>query len=508
MQIGFVRKLFLLATALIAISLNIHSQVLSPKFEFRGVWVATVNNIDWPSRQGLTVENMKKEALDLLDMHHRQGMNVIIFQVRPCSDALYYSELEPWSRYLTGTPGKAPDPFFDPLQFWIEESHKRGMELHAWLNPYRLAQNTSEPLAGNHIAFKNPDWVVSYGNKLYFDPGVPATRTHVARVVTDMVKRYDVDAIHFDDYFYPYPVSEPFPDDASFARYNRAFRPDQKDHWRRENVDILIKMLNDSIKSIKPWVKFGISPFGVWRNRNMDEEGSDTRAGVTNYDHLYADIRKWLHEGWIDYVIPQIYWEIGHPAADFETLVRWWNRNSNGKGLYIGHAPYKLDAASATEAWRKADQMPKQVDFIRKFNNVGGSAYFSSKQFRRDLFGFQDSLINRLYRLPSLTPPMPWLKVQKPATPVRIRTSGRRVHWQPSPVGSPMGHPVRYLIYLNEEGVPFDQQNPNFIVQYTELTAVQFNRRSGKRKTYEVRISALDRLNNESPVSAPVIVKL
>lgn len=506
-KINIIKQIFLI-NFLIFNSLFTLSQALYPKYEFRGVWVATVNNIDWPSKPGLGVESMKKEAIELLDMHRSQGMNVVIFQVRPCSDAFYYSELEPWSRYLTGTPGKAPQPFFDPLQFWIEEAHKRGMELHAWLNPYRLSQNSSEPIAGNHIAFKNPDWVVNYGNKLYFDPGVPATRVYVTNVVCDIVRRYDVDAIHFDDYFYPYPLSQPFPDDASFAIYNRAFTPDQKDHWRRENVDILIKMLNDSIKDIKPWVKFGISPFGVWRNRNMDEEGSDTRAGVTNYDHLYADIRKWLREGWIDYVVPQIYWEIGHPAADFETLVRWWNRNSYGKGLYIGHSPYKLESASTVEAWRKPDQLPRQVDLLRKFNNVRGSAYFSSNQFKRDLFGFQDTLKARLYRLPSLTPPMPWLKAEKPTTPTRIRVSGRRVHWQPVPSTIRTPHPTRYLVYLNETGTLFDPANPAFIVQLTDHTAVQFTRRSGKRKTYEVRISALDRLNNESPISQPVIIRL
>jgi uncharacterized lipoprotein YddW (UPF0748 family) len=379
--------------ALFLMSLNTQAQaVLYPKYEFRGVWVATVANIDWPSKPGLSVEVMKKEALDLLDLHRSHGMNAIILQVRPSSDALYYSELEPWSRYLTGIPGKAPEPFFDPLAFWVEEAHKRGMELHAWLNPYRLAQNTSEPLAGNHIAFQNPDWVISYGNKLYFDPGIPATRAHVTSVVSDIVSRYDIDAIHFDDYFYPYPTSEPFPDHSSFEKYSRAFPPDQKDHWRRENVDILIKMISDSIKIIKPWVKFGISPFGVWRNQSSDPEGSATRAGVTNYDHLYADIRKWLREGWIDYVVPQIYWEIGHPAADFSTLAEWWNRNSFGKGLYIGKAPYRIDPASGTDAWRRADQMPKQIDLIRSYPAIGGSAYFSSKHFRRDLFGFQDSL--------------------------------------------------------------------------------------------------------------------
>jgi len=240
----------------------------------------------------------------------------------------------------------------------------------------------------------------------------------------------------------------------------------------------------------------------------MDPEGSDSRAGITNYDHLYADVRKWLHEGWIDYVIPQIYWEIGHPSADFETLVRWWNRNSAGKGLYIGHAVYKSDLQSTVPAWQKPEQIPLQVDLLRKFNNVGGSAFFSSKHFKRYLAGLQDSLSTRIYRFPALIPPMPWLNVVKPGTPVKVKTSGRRVQWQPADNAGLAVQPLRYLIYLNEAGQPFDSGNPSFVVQYTHLNAVHFNRKSGRRKMYEVRISAIDRLNNESPLTDPVIIKL
>lgn len=485
---------------------NISAQKAAPKYEFRAVWVATVNNIDWPSKPGLPVETLKKEVTDLLDMHLKNGMNAIILQVRPAADAFYPSPLEPWSRYLTGSPGKAPDPFWDPLQFWIDECHKRNMELHAWLNPYRVAQNSREPLAANHIAFKHPEWVVNYGGKLYFDPGIPETRHFVTQVVCDLVRRYDLDAIHFDDYFYPYPLREDFPDNRSFAQYNRAFSPDQKAHWRRENVDILIKMLNDSIKSIKPWVKFGISPFGVWRNKKEDPEGSDTNAGITNYDHLYADILKWLREGWIDYVTPQIYWETGHPAADFETLCHWWNRYAYGKGLYIGHAVYKLEPSGSSAAWRLSGQLPRQVEILRKYPNISGSAFYSSKHFKRNLLGFQDSLSQRLYRTTALTPPMPWLDNQPPATPVKIKTSGRRVQWKPAETHA--DEPLRFLIYLNEAGKPFSPDDPQFIVQHTRLHAVEFNRKSGKRKKYEIRISALDRLNNESPLSDPVILKL
>lgn len=507
-------KYFQAILLLCIFSLSARGQA-SPGFEFRGVWIATVNNIDWPSAPGLSVETMKKEAIELLDMHKQHGMNVIIFQVRPCSDAFYNSPYEPWSRYLTGVPGKAPANGFDPLAFWIDETHKREMELHAWINPYRLAQNATDPIAGNHIAFTNPAWVIKYGNKLVFDPGIPETRTHVTKVIADIVSRYDVDAIHFDDYFYPYPTQEIFPDTASFRKYNRAFEHTSVADWRRENVDILIKSLSDTIKLLKPWVKFGISPFGVWRNADSDWEGSNTRAGVTNYDHLYADVRKWLREGWIDYVAPQIYWEIGHPLADFETLVNWWNRNTYGRGLVIGLAPYKVDRKSGTKAWTEPAQLAKQVELTRRLPNVQGCAYFSSKHFKRDLLGFQDTLMARLYREPALVPPMQWLTTIEPLPPNKIKVSKRKISWEPGR-NDPDMQPYGYLIYMNEAGKPALQNKENQSVRYSQSTSVEFSKkkekksgkRKQKRKTYEVRISTLDRVNNESKLSEPVTIKL
>jgi len=294
------RLLFLIS---ILFCLNLQAQQ-APKREFRAVWVATVNNIDWPSKQGLSTVQQKKEVIDILNMHAKNGMNAIIMQIRPTADAFYPSELEPWSRYLSGTPGKAPSPYYDPLQFWIDECHHRNMEFHAWLNPFRVSQNAGEPLAANHIAFKHPDWIINYGGKLYFDPGLPQTREFVVKVVNDIVSRYDVDAIHFDDYFYPYPLKDEFPDDQSFAQYNRGYSPEQKTAWRRDNVDMVIQMLSLNIKQTKPWVKFGISPFGVWRNKADDPEGSETTAGTTNYDHLHADILKWQKNGWFDFSLP------------------------------------------------------------------------------------------------------------------------------------------------------------------------------------------------------------
>ncbi len=394
-QVKFYMKKVIQVVFFLVISLVALCQ---PKYEFRAVWVATVNNIDWPSKPGLSVEAQKQEVIKILDLQKSLNMNAVILQIRPAADAFYPSELEPWSRYLTGTPGKAPEPFYDPLKFWIDECHKRGMELHAWLNPYRVAQNAKEPLAANHIAFQHPDWILEYGGKLYFDPGLPQTREFVAKVVKDIVTRYDVDAIHFDDYFYPYPTTEEFPDTTSFKLYNRAFLPENKADWRRENVDILIEMLNDTIKAVKPWVKFGISPFGVWRNIADDPQGSDTKAGTTNYDQLYANVIKWQEKGWIDYLLPQLYWQIGHPSVDFKVLANWWKDHAYGRAMYIGEAVYKIDTNSTVKEWTLPDEMSNQLRLLRTIPEIGGSAFYSSIHFLRDLMGFQDSLKNDFYR--------------------------------------------------------------------------------------------------------------
>jgi len=479
-----------------------------PKYEFRAVWVATVANIDWPSKPGLDTETQKAEAIRILDMHKDLGMNAIILQVRPSGDAFYRSEIEPWSRYLEGTQGQAPNPYYDPLEFWISECHARGMELHAWLNPYRITQKVNEELSANHIVFQHPEWVLEYGNKLYFDPGIPAVRSFIAEVVKDIVKRYDVDAIHMDDYFYPYPTKEAFPDTTSFQLYSRGFLPDNIGDWRRENVDITIKMLNETIKSVKPWVKFGISPFGVWRNKADDPRGSDTKAGTSNYDGLYANIIKWQEEGWIDYSLPQLYWHIGMPAADFEILAHWWTNHTYGRALYIGQAPYRIDPGSNTPEWREPDQLPKQLRMIHSIPEIGGSAYFSSKSFNKNLLGFQDSLRLDFYKHPAIIPPMPWLDAMPPKAITKLKRSGRRIMWSVAEVSAELDKPWQFVVYRNEVGKSFDPENSQNMFIITKDKEIKFDRINRKKKKYEVRISVLDRLNNESRLSVPVIVKM
>jgi uncharacterized lipoprotein YddW (UPF0748 family) len=481
----------------------------APKCEFRAVWVATVANIDWPSKPGLSTDQQKKEAIAILDMHAKNRMNAIIMQIRPASDAFYASELEPWSRYLTGTPGKAPSPFYDPLQFWIEECHNRNMEFHAWLNPFRVAQDASQPLASSHIAFQHPDWIVNYGGKLYFDPGLPQTREFVVKVVTDIVARYDVDAIHFDDYFYPYPLKDEFPDGNSFDQYSRGFQTAKKADWRRDNVDITIKMLSESIKKTKPWVKFGISPFGVWRNKADDPNGSQTTAGTTNYDHLYADILKWQKNGWIDYCLPQLYWQIGNSSVDFLTLSNWWAEHAYNRAMYIGHAVYKLEANSAVPEWRDPNQLIRQIETIRQIPQLGGSAFYSSVHFKRDLFGFEKSLQEKIYQYPALVPAMPWIDNKAPLSPIKFRKKGHKLKWKEAKTENEMDKAMNYVVYLNPEGQKFDPKNPENIFTITRDKRIVFKPNSRKLlRKYEVRISALDRLHNESEITKVKVIKL
>lgn len=478
----------------------------APKYEFRGVWIATVNNIDWPSKTGLSENEQKQEAVEMLDMLKENGMNAVIMQIRPTADAFYRSNLEPWSRYLTGTQGG--DPGYDPLEFWIEECHSRNMEFHAWLNPFRIAQNASDPLAVTHIAFQHPEWVVEYGGKLYFNPGIPEARDFVIKVVQDIVTRYDIDAIHFDDYFYPYPVAgEAFPDMTTFNQYRGSFAADQLEDWRRDNVNTTIQVLSEMIKEIKPWVKFGISPFGVWRNKSDDPRGSNTSAGTTCYDDLYADILTWMEEGWIDYVTPQIYWEIGHPAADYIELCNWWNDHKYNTALYIGHALYKSDENSTIEKWREADQMPQQVELTRQINGIDGSVFYSASHFKRNLMGFQDSLQNNLYATQAIIPPIAMMASTEPEIPYRVRKSGKKIKWKENDADDEMNRPISYIIYKNNIGEILNMDSASSIYLVTRSTKTKVIRENENPQKYEFRVTALNRFNMESEPSDPVILK-
>ncbi|CAH8714633.1 family 10 glycosylhydrolase [Paenibacillus thiaminolyticus] len=346
----------------------------------RGTWISTVYNIDWPAdpRKGANPEQQKKQYSEMLDKLQGMGLNAVFVQVRPTSDAFFPSKLLPWSEWLTGKQGQ--DPGYDPLAYMIEETHRRGMEFHAWFNPFRISvQGDIAKLAADHPAKQHPDWVVKHGGKLMYDPGVPEARQFIVDTIMEVVNGYDIDGVHLDDYFYPYgQASEPFRDDASYKAYNKVFN--NKGDWRRNNVNQFIEQLNGEIKASKANIRFGVSPFGVWRNASLDPTGSNTKAGVNTYDDLYADTRTWIKHGWIDYIAPQIYWHIGHSAADYKTLVDWWVKETAGTGvdLYIGHAAYKLADAKEKD-WFSADVLIRQLDYNKQYDSVAGSIFFSAK---------------------------------------------------------------------------------------------------------------------------------
>ncbi len=399
---------------LLFISSHIAAQTTSPRYEFRAVWIATVDNIDWPSKKGLSSDDQKREFIKQLDIHKANGMNAVIMQIRPAADAFYPSPYEPWSEWLTGIQGKPPYPYYDPLEFMIEEVHKRGMEFHAWCNPYRAVYSLGvSSVSPTHITKLKPDWFINYAGKKYFDPGNKEVQAYVNTVVEDILKRYDVDALHFDDYFYPYRVAgKVFADATTFLQYGNGMALDD---WRRSNVDSIILSLSQTTKRIKPYCRFGISPFGVWRNKSADPEGSDTKAGQTNYDDLYANILLWLKNGWIDYVAPQLYWEFGHPAAAYETLLEWWSRHTYGKDCYIGLGIYK---AGTSKNWRDLTLIPRQIQALRETPNIGGAIYFSSKSFMNNPLGWNDSLRNNYYHYPALIPPYDDAGILPPPVPL------------------------------------------------------------------------------------------
>ncbi len=390
----------LVAVSILFFSFSLATGQLAAVKEFRGVWVATVDNIDWPDAPTINSDVQKAAFIKLADMHKRNGMNTLIVQIRPSADAFFPSQYEPWSQWLTGVQGQPPFPYYDPLEFMIAETHRRGMQFHAWMNPYRAVFSVNKSsVAATHVTRLHPEWFITYGEKKYFDPGNKDVQRFVTAIVKDVVRRYDVDAIHFDDYFYPYRIpNKEFDDAVSFKKYAGNMR---RDDWRRSNTDSIILMLSKTIKETNNKCQFGISPFGVWRNSSMDTMGSNTKAGQTNYDDLYADILLWLRNNWIDYVTPQLYWETGHKLADFNTLADWWGTHSYGKNCYVGIGFYR---AGSNDAWRDKNQLPQQIKKIRSTAGLNGMAFFSSRSFEKNPNGWNDSLRLNYFNVPAQVP--------------------------------------------------------------------------------------------------------
>jgi uncharacterized lipoprotein YddW (UPF0748 family) len=418
----------------------------APMREFRAAWVATVVNIDWPSRKGLTTAEQKAELLAILDRAAHLKLNALIFQVRPACDALYASEIEPWSEFITGTMGKAPEPYYDPLTFAIEEAHKRGLELHAWFNPYRAGHPSAKStVSPNHITKTRPQLVRRYGKQVWLDPGEREVQEYSLSVVMDVVRRYDIDGVHFDDYFYPYKELDrsgnevDFPDDASWKRFGAGV---ERDDWRRENVDAFVRKVYDSIKATKQWVKFGISPFGIWRPENPPQI-----KGFDAYANLYADSRKWLMNGWVDYFAPQLYWSIDSKEQSFPVLLKWWTQqNSKHRHLVPGLDDTKtvnLNPESNTERNRQrwpVQEIVNQIRLARKQSGVDGHIHWNMKSLMRNQ-SLDEALQQQVYSQPALMPVSPWLGNGRPGKPAltvaEASESKLRVTWTPGSAAKP-----------------------------------------------------------------------
>jgi len=494
----------ILLFAILIFCQNITSQTINNR-EFRGVWIATVKNIDWPSSKNLNTSDQKKELIKLLDAFKSLNFNAVIFQIRPSADAFYNSKFEPWSEYLTGINGAEPSPYYDPLAFVISETHKRGMEFHAWLNPYR-AMIDYEEFKSNTLDLINeqPEWFVDYGKNKYFNPGIPDVRTYTNKVVADIVQNYDIDAIHFDDYFYPYKIEgKTFPDSDSFKKYGEDFYPNNLDDWRRNNVNLIIQELSTTIKTIKPWVQFGVSPFGVWRNKSVDPLGSDTEAGQTNYDDLYADILLWLKKGWLDYLLPQVYWQIGHELADYDTIVKWWVNNSYQTNLYIGQGVYKLDPQSIKIAWRKSKptEIGKQIELNRTIPRVQGNVFFSAKTFLKNTLNINNDLKNNYFKTPILPPTINQQNkyIPEPVYNEKItkQTNEKfRLSWESIPENKEK-EAVKFIVYQFNKGDKIDTENSSKIIALTGEKHVDILKKNIKNANVFI-IQAVSRNNNTS----------
>lgn len=476
-------------------SLNSAKEMRSLKREFRGTWIQTVFQSQYAE---MTTAEIKDVFIEQLDFLKKCGINAVVFQVRPEADAWYASELEPWSRFLTGKQGQAPEPFWDPMSFMIQECHKRNMEFHAWLNPYRVsASGGTNILARNHLYFKEPERFITYGKQIFFDPGVPSNRDFICNVIKDIITRYDVDAIHMDDYFYPYPIKGvTFPDDSSFKKYGIPFgwKEEQRADWRRDNVNRLIYEIKKTIVRNKPWVRFGISPFGIYRNANNTPDGSGSNTlGLQNYDDLYADILKWVKAGWIDYNIPQVYWEIGHQLADYITLVNWWNKNTVGVHLYIGQNVVRT---------MNMKELNEKLTLTRSLQGIGGNCFWPAGEILKNTEGIADELRTNYHKFPALIPP--YTKMNKSLPPniedlsVEKTDTAYLLRWKTNKNPRNPVMPVYFVIYRVPDGADLDISKPENIVGITSDTFYKIPYRD-RKMNYIYGVTAVNRFHNESP---------
>ena len=457
-----------------------------PKREFRGAWIQCVNG----QFKGIGTKTMQETLTYQLDELQKDGCNVIIFQVRPECDALYQSALEPWSYYLTGQQGLAPQPYWDPLAWMVEQCHKRGMELHAWINPYRAKTKVAHANAVNHVVSQHPERCFEYDGLTLLNPALKENRDYICQVVTDILERYDVDGLHIDDYFYPYPVAGVnIPDDAYFRANPQGFT--DKDDWRRNNVNLFIEQLWATIRTVKPWVKFGVSPFGIYRNEKSDPNGSKTN-GLQNYDQLYADVLLWVKNGWVDYCVPQIYWEIGNKAADYDELIHWWDKYCTKTTLVIGED---------VERTVKFNQMARKMVLHAELPNVKGTVLWYAKAVVDNVGNYGTRLRELYWRNPALQPAMKHIDNKAPKKPRKVQAvdiEGQKVLFWTAPKGEGWKDAAAsYVVYRFNQGDKVTVDDASKIVAITSDTHYEMPRETpGTKCTYAV--TALDRMQNES----------
>lgn len=484
------RKLMILSLMLLSVS------VFGQKREFRGAWIQCVNG----QFIGMGTQKMQQTLSYQLDELQKDGVNVIIFQVRPECDALYESRIEPWSRFLTGKQGVAPSPYWDPLQWMITECHRRGMELHAWINPYRAKTKTTQQLAPNHIAMRNPLNCFSYDDLFILNPGIPENRDYICDVARDIVSRYDVDGIHMDDYFYPYPVAgENIPDNAQFRKYNNGIR-DIHD-WRRYNVNIFIEQFYKTVHETKPWVKVGISPFGIYRNKRQSPIGSNTN-GLTNYDDLYADVLLWVNNGWLDYNVPQIYWEIGNKVADYETLIHWWSQHAANRPLIIGE-DVERTVKFADPQNPNTHQLTAKMRLHKQLPAVKGSVLWYAKAAVDNVGNYGTALRQYYWRYPALQPEMPFIDGKAPKKVRKVKavwtSDGYVLFWTAPKTKGWKDEVTKYVVYRFNRNEKVNTDDPSKIVAITTQPFYKLPYNDGNTK-FVYAVTALDRLQNESKV--------
>ena len=486
----------------LALLFTIHSSLFTspagaqPKREFRGAWIQCVNG----QFKGMPTQQMQKTLSYQLDELKKDGCNAIIFQVRPECDALYESQLEPWSYYLTGQQGRAPQPYWDPLQWMIEQCHQRDMELHAWINPYRAKTKTAHTLANNHVANRYPERCFDYDGLTLLNPAIKENRDFICEVVSDILTRYDVDGLHIDDYFYPYPVAGVDIPDAAFFRVDNGGYNNIGD-WRRHNVDLFVEQLYKTVHDIKPWVKVGISPFGIYRNQKSDPKGSRTN-GLQNYDQLYADILLWDEQEWMDYCVPQLYWEIGNKAADYDELIHWWNDHCTKSNLYIGEDVERTVKYPDVNN-PKRHQLAAKRALHNQLPNVKGTVLWYAKAAVDNVGNYGTSLRNNYWKNPVLMPEMPWIDDDAPRKPRKVKVmdiEGKKVLFWTAPKGDKWYDvATKYVVYRFDKGEDLNTDDPTKIIAITRDTHCELPDMPHKTRAVYV-VTALDRMQNESDI--------